>query len=652
MHPLEGRTLMSAYTVTSVADSGPGTLRQAILDANANAGADTIDFALGGGPHTISLSSGTLGIRDSVTITGPGADLLTVRRDSGGDYGIFNINGGPDLIAHVTLDGMTITNGAGPSGGAVTNFGTTIIQNCVLRDNHTTFGGGAIVNTRSEYQFFPNFMSISNSVLRNNSAGLGGAILNEGVSVSVTNGSVLSNNSATTGGAIYSSIGQVGILDSTVIGNVASDKGGAIYGEFSAGIFAGYNSLITGNSAHSGGAIFGGFEAYVSIHEATFSGNTAAAEGGAVSTDGATSLVSNGATFTGNVANGAGGGAVAIRDTGEHLLLNTTFTANEAPAGAGGAVLVTAGGGTVWLSTLTQNAATNGGAVASTGGDALVLDSTLTANHASGDGGALYAADSGMITVKGSLVQQNNADGSGGALAAAGSGAASVVNSTLTANHADTSGGAVAGVAGASLSVRNATIVGNDAGVEGGGAWSDTAAAGAVSTIVAGNIAPLGADVAGSFADTGYNFIGTRDGDPMLGPLADNGGATLTMALLDGSPCINAGDPSFADTTEYDQRDFPYERLVGGRVDIGAFEYATPGQMALELSHAVNTLPLSESQRKALSSMIATHGDTISLGRLNAFLDRLNTYVADGTLTEEQVAPLLELADQILAALG
>jgi hypothetical protein len=59
--------------------------------------------------------------------------------------------------------------------------------------------------------------------------------------------------------------------------------------------------------------------------------------------------------------------------------------------------------------------------------------------------------------------------------------------------------------------------------------------------------------------------------DPKLGPLADNGGPTLTMALLPGSPAIDAGDTSLAPTT--DQRDFP--RPAGLAADIGAYEYGS-----------------------------------------------------------------------------
>src|SRR5262245_32733574 len=74
---LERRTLFSTFTVQNLADSGPDSLRQAVLDANTLAGADEIKFdrkLLG----TIALTSGQLSITDDLTIHGPGADELTV----------------------------------------------------------------------------------------------------------------------------------------------------------------------------------------------------------------------------------------------------------------------------------------------------------------------------------------------------------------------------------------------------------------------------------------------------------------------------------------------------------------------------------------------------------------------------------------------
>src|SRR5262249_55695167 len=86
LEQLEDRMVMTTFNVLNPADSGPGSLRQAILDANTQTGADVIDFAPG--LHgTITLTSGELDITDDLTINGPGANVLTV--SGGNTYRIF-----------------------------------------------------------------------------------------------------------------------------------------------------------------------------------------------------------------------------------------------------------------------------------------------------------------------------------------------------------------------------------------------------------------------------------------------------------------------------------------------------------------------------------------------------------------------------------
>src|SRR5262245_30844029 len=145
---LEDRTVPSTFTVLNLADSGVGSLRQAVLDANANPGADAIDFG-DGLLGTIPLSSGQLSITDSLAIDGPGADQLAV---SGSHQSrIFSISSG----ATVAIAGLTITEGmAVGDGGGILNTGSTLtLDRVVLSGNHAiaTAGnangrGGAIAN--------------------------------------------------------------------------------------------------------------------------------------------------------------------------------------------------------------------------------------------------------------------------------------------------------------------------------------------------------------------------------------------------------------------------------------------------------------------------------------------------------------------------
>src|SRR5205823_1531925 len=129
-------------TVTSTADSGANTLRQALADSNDG---DTIDFSVTG---TITLSSGELLVNDSITISGPGADILAV--DANHASRVFHIASGKT----VTISGLTITNGAvtgsfpAGAGGGIFNDGRNsgsaalTVSNSTLSGNSATSVGG------------------------------------------------------------------------------------------------------------------------------------------------------------------------------------------------------------------------------------------------------------------------------------------------------------------------------------------------------------------------------------------------------------------------------------------------------------------------------------------------------------------------------
>src|SRR5262249_62405763 len=111
---LEDRSLPSTFTVLNLADSGAGSLRQAILDANANTGADTINFAPGL-KGTVTLTSGQLSITDALTINGLGAKKLAVSGNTASR--VFDIGGG----VSVALAGLTIRDGLADHGGGILN---------------------------------------------------------------------------------------------------------------------------------------------------------------------------------------------------------------------------------------------------------------------------------------------------------------------------------------------------------------------------------------------------------------------------------------------------------------------------------------------------------------------------------------------------
>jgi hypothetical protein len=148
---LEDRTVPSTFTVLNLADSGAGSLRQAVLDANATPGADTIAFAAGLS-GTVALTSGEMSITDAVTIGGPGASQLTV---SGNHLSrVFRMSGS---TTNVALSGLTIADGLATGrtalgggifndGGRLTLTAMTFTNNQAVGDDdpNAVAGGGAV----------------------------------------------------------------------------------------------------------------------------------------------------------------------------------------------------------------------------------------------------------------------------------------------------------------------------------------------------------------------------------------------------------------------------------------------------------------------------------------------------------------------------
>ena len=194
--------------VINTDDSGVGSLRRAIADANP-AGGDTITFDLTY-PATITLTSGQLDINKNLTITGPGADMLTISRNvASGPFRIFNISAGTVVtISGVTItDGRSADGGTGGSGGAAGTYG-----NGGDGDSGGDGGpGGGIYNAGE--------LTLNNSTVSSNSTGSGG-IGGTGGSGDTGSGSRDGGDGGTggdggLGGGIYNA-GVLSLTDSTV----------------------------------------------------------------------------------------------------------------------------------------------------------------------------------------------------------------------------------------------------------------------------------------------------------------------------------------------------------------------------------------------------------------------------------------------------
>ncbi|MEY2527898.1 MAG: hypothetical protein QOE73_2669 [Verrucomicrobiota bacterium] len=258
----------ATITVTSGGDSGAGTLRQAIFDA---ASGDTIDFASG---LTITLTSAELLINKSLTISGPGANLLTVQRSTAGGTPNFRIVHIASGAFNVTISGLTISNGnTTAGGGGISNDGpsTVNVADCTISGNNASSGGGGGIENGVNNAM----VTLTNSTVSGNTAFFGGGIFNNST-VTLTNSTLSGNMSSNSGGGIFNNGGTVTLTNSTLSGNTggAGNNGGG-------GIFTGQgavtltNSTVSGNtSSGSGGGINAG-SGTVTVKNTIIAGNTA-----------------------------------------------------------------------------------------------------------------------------------------------------------------------------------------------------------------------------------------------------------------------------------------------------------------------------------------------------------------------------------------
>ena len=364
----------------------------------------------------------------------------------------------------------------------------------------------------------------------------------------------------------------------------------------------------------------------LTISNSTISGNSAAEFGGGIYTNG-TLTISN-STIAGNSAAIHGGGII---NYGPLTISNSTIAGNSAVNEGGG--IYNNGTLTISNSTISGNSAVYGGGIYNY--DTLTISNSTISGNSAVNGGGIN--NSGTLTISNSTISGNSADYGGGIR---NYGPLTISNSTISGNSVATEGGGIINFG--PLTISNSTISGNSAATEGGGIRNFSIFfVGLRSTIVANNSAPSGPDLNGNFG-VEYSLIKRRTGatlresvagsnryglDPLLGPLADNGGPTLTHALLLGSPAINRGSnyaPQPLVPTAYDQRGLGYVRAVG-RTDIGAFEVQQKG------SYLVTEVTSPVSRR--LIVVGSQFNDTVSVavasGKLNVtFNGRIQKFAA------------------------
>lgn len=455
----------SALFVSNTNDSGSGSLRRALQDANSG---DVISFdpTIFSTAKTINLDS-QLELDKSVTLRGAGQNIVTLR---GRNQRIFRISVG----VHVTLTDLTLRAGkahdnagsgnSGRLGGAIFNDGTLSLENIMLLDNEAD-SGGAIYNNNNAN------LEISNSLIQNNIDSVRGAALFNKGTADLKDTTLDSNHVDHAGGAIYNADGgNVSLRDSYVTNNSSNKFAAGILND---GVLEVRNTNITGNTADAdttsndredGGGILSSGHATV-ISSIIDSNDNAHAGGGITIWDGSFTLRSS--TVSNHRVRGWGAGIYVQGANSSLIIENSRILSNEATNQHGGGIYLAEGNLTITNSTLKGNSAgINGGGIYAKTSFSLTGNSSVIENVATQSGGGIYSEDS--ATIQDSQINENEADTAhGGGIFS--SGFLNLTDSTVSGNRATGAGQMGGGIyTSATFSAIGSTIKANNALLGGG----------------------------------------------------------------------------------------------------------------------------------------------------------------------------------------
>ncbi|WP_257389041.1 choice-of-anchor Q domain-containing protein [Tahibacter caeni] len=551
-------------------DSGSGSLRATIAAATSG---DVVDLS-GLGCSSIVLTSGALetGGAGELTVRGGAGQALSL---SGNDQSRVFRHAAPGRLS---LANLSLTRGRAPDqGGCVYADGALSLDNVTVGD--CAAGSDSATNARGGGVYVGGDAQLAGARLHDNQVDGTGRVFGGGIAVGGVlraDASEFRDNHAhshrvdgsnpldnvTQGGGLHADLG-LELNGAAVTGNTALSDSYEVYG---GGVSAGSRA----NGAPIAGA---------TLIDSVVSGNTneshcdvCAPQGGGGSVVGDATLVRS--TIADNVVTstnhyGGGGGFRFFGNGARAELLDTTVSGNQADSAGGG--LIGPGSGVLHVerSRIENNEAGNlagldeaGGGILGFGCAVELIASSVSGNVSGADGG-------GVNLLFGEYAPSPSR----------------FVNSTISGNGAREGGGIFA--SGGDVEISNTTIAFNTATRRGAGFSADeyTYNIQLHSSIVANNQTGTSAANVWAFPETvsgADNLIPTGGGspaempgdtvtaDPQLLPLAGNGGGTLTHALAETSPAIDAG--SNAAASVYDQRGAFYLRSYGAGVDIGAYE--------------------------------------------------------------------------------
>jgi hypothetical protein len=598
-----GTTTLTRVTVSGNTASGNGgglyndggnlSLTDCIVSGNT---ANAIGSAATDGGGLATTDSGT------TTLTRVTVSANTASGNGGGLY---------NLAASTTLADCTVSgNTASGNGGGLFSTNTAMLSNVTIAGNTAVDGGGLF--------FLSGVVTVTSATVTRNTAlsNAGGLYISFGVAATVTNTIVAgqSNGADTGGGAFAGSHNLIGvdpklaplgdyggptmtmpllpgspaIGGGIITGAPATDqRGQPRAGPVDIGAFQTQPSLVVNTAVDGVGSDPGNVSlrqavnlanALTSADTISFEPSVFAAAQVITLTDGPLVLTDSATTTI------LGPGPMLLTVSGNHM--SRVFQ-------------VQGGSAALWGLTITGGSADRGGGLYNNGTLSLT-DCTVSGNFASGFGGGLYNIGGTLsltdATISGNSVYSSSNFTAGGGLATAQGGTATLTNVTVYGNSGAGYGGglytsgSLAIPEGSTLTLTNVTVSGNSAESHGTGlfvGFNSYSSTTLTNTIVAGNSSPGNAfspDIGGSYTGSN-NLVG---GNPLLGPLGDYGGSTITIPLLPGSPAIGGGTTTGTGIPKTDQRGLPRD----GHVDIGAFQSQgftlTPGKDTTPQKAVVN----------------------------------------------------------------
>jgi hypothetical protein len=507
------------------------------------------------------FSEGNLSLREAITLT--------------------NDSPGPDTIGfadHLSGEVIILTQGELTINDDLHIDASNLVQAPVIdadqksRVMHFTVAEGDLQLTK---------LTLRNGEVSSDDDVFGGGILSASTGDVILTNSALSGNSARSsgrhddafGGGICAASGDIILIDSTLSGNTASSLGYGAHA-FGGGAFTRSGAITLTNSTVSGNSAIGDYE-------------DGEAYGGGICSITGSITVTNSSLSKNHVSAYDSYGGGICSNSGQISLTDSIVNGNYAKgdeAADGVGIFTESGAITLTNSTLSGNAGRGsfpvGGGICSDG-KVILINSTLSGNSISGATAHGGGISGGAITLINSTLSGNSATGRGSTRDVCGGGICTggevtLINSTLTDNSAIgglAHGGGISVLYG-NLILTNSIVAENSCD----GSAPDIEGPNGLTNTLEVSHSLIGDSSGAKLDEATVNLNNITDVDPLLAPLANNGGPTQTHALGIGSPAIDQGNATDADQRGIARIDDPNIPNAGGGngSDIGAFEIGIP----------------------------------------------------------------------------